>query len=360
LNIGFCCATPYHLLLSLNMALNEFRDANKFLIIYDHFDNSDEIAKKCNEQKIFSEIIVVHDRNFTKWQRRKSYFLIDKRLKSFLHRYVFDEFIFFTLDFMAVSTIIKEIFKRNKSCRFSLGEDGLVTYIRDKSFNVGVSGIKIKLFLQISKKMKYLNLIHHMYLLEPQLTSYQSSLLVHKITKLDFRNKDFQRIINEIWGCYKIPKLDMLILHQPFLEDHLYEYAQVQEKCVNLVLDLCKDRKVGVKFHPREVDERKKFKSEVCLPNTVAPFEAILSSDLNDTCLISVNSTAVFTPFIIANLTPDIILLYRMTSMKNNVQLEKFVNNFSKIYSSRGGHLFVPQTVENFIEIINDHLMVKI
>src|SRR5690554_4414452 len=62
---AFICATPYQILVAINMKYTEQIDGDIDLYILNHFNNSEEIAKKLKQVNCFNEVIHINCLEFS-------------------------------------------------------------------------------------------------------------------------------------------------------------------------------------------------------------------------------------------------------------------------------------------------------
>ena len=96
--IGFCCATPYHLLLTLHMAKYEFEREEKCLIVCNHFVHADDVVEKIKKLAVFKVVVLVRNKRSGKWSnwiRRAHFVCFYEDVNKICKKYYFKKFIFF-------------------------------------------------------------------------------------------------------------------------------------------------------------------------------------------------------------------------------------------------------------------------
>lgn len=349
--IGFCCATPYHILLSINMANNEFANEDKCLILYNHFKNANSIITRIKKLNIFKRVFLLDD---SKKIPKLSYYLaLPGELKKILNEYEFCEVIFFALDSLINSQIIKYVIKKNPQCTISLGDDGLGTYLNSELYKYDLQFWKRKLLLKILHRTHFFDLYRKTYIVNPELLTYKTPMQVVKIKTLDFQSTDLRHIVTFLWKNQDNVDYDIVFLQQPFLEDHLFNLEDVQRNAIKILCSTAHNKKISIKVHPRS-DNRYLFQTQnVSVQNVDIPFEATLSFSMNKKTLVTIYSTAVMTPFLLAGLTPNIVVLLNLTDDSQRIsKLYKFFQKFKDKYEKRGGKIYFPKSYQEYESLI--------
>ena len=170
---------------------------------------------------------------------------------------------------------------------------------------------------------------------------------------------------NQIKIC-KIPILKSTAdLFKNFVKDKLYPYKDKEviffdqgfshipeiRKCLSLIKEIYSYDKVIFKKHPRiHSNEGLEF----IQTNDGLPFEAILPNlNLERIMLISHSSGACFTPYLMSEKKPYIVLLYKIA---NKGEVASPVDDFFlKLQNSiPDNHIYIPNGIEEFQQIVND------
>lgn len=344
--VGFSCSTPYHILLSLHLAVHEFAEDDKVLILFDHFKNSAAVASRLKQLGLFKSVVYIDDG--CKWRRWMYYVSIPGKLRATLQAYEFKEFIFFHPDSMMNLQMIDCLKKRNQGCRISLGEDGLGTYVREDAFRPDLTIRKRKWFLKLSGRDRFFQFYKRMYLIHPDLLTYKTRWKLMKISPLDLENDDLRRMLHAIWG--KIPQqpYDIVFFQQPFQEDKLYRLEEIQKQAIDILYAGSKGGNVSVKLHPRSKAYLLPVAANI-LPFSEVPFEMTFSPALNQKTMITVFSSVVLTPFLLAGFTPNLVILSELIPPEDkNLKLDAFYQKFQVMYERKGGKIFFPKSFEEY------------
>lgn len=359
--IGIYCTTIYHLLVAISLAQNDFKDRQVVLFVSPHFDNSrDFIYNLSNnmEEKIFQEIVILDDCfGTTRYgiERKIRFFFFYRAAIDRCQKYTYKKFIFFPGNLITASLFAKYISKFSPDCEFAFGDDGLASYVNhDEYTKLSNSQNKI---LSLLSCHKYLQMYKILYVMEPGLVVNNKKFVVKHINHPDFKNREFMELIRKIFSAELLPPCDILYLQQPFIYDSkdLAHFEDIQTVSIDKVCNICRNKKIYIKIHPRTP---KNYSTPKNMPKVKSNnlFEASLSPDINRTVLITLFSTAAFTPFLFWGYTPKIILLYRIANksiVSNN--LNEFIKQFRAIYTRYGGEIYEPENwnqLANYLKIL--------
>lgn len=343
MNIGFCCATPYHLLLALRLATHEFKKDDKYLVIFEHFAGAKEVILKCKKLGVFKQVSSVDNLHQSQWKRRYHIFKLYDGLNDICSQIKFDKFIFFLLDPLTVSLAIKKITRKNPCCEICLGEDGLGAYIEPEIYKYGLSRGKTKFWMKVTHRFQYLNAFKYHYLIRPEMISTKDTLIPRKITPLDFSDFEFRNVVENIWGKQNLLKGDILFLQQPFEE----KVNRIENSIIQELYDCCNRKSIlNIKLHPR-TQPLGIFKNKQHLIDQNLMYELVSNELSKYKLIIGINSSALFTPFMLWGNVTSIMLLYKICKPKmDNENFENFLLKFTKIYTEYGGKITVPNNMD--------------
>ena len=244
--------------------------------------------------------------------------------------------------------------------------------------------------------------ISDIYLYAPELANYYDKGWqdrIYKIPAIDFNDEKFRSIINNVFkfeddGSYPynekgqlvlqdkiiffdqnwdpmpeyfkhLNKFMKVILHNPY-KKHKKESAFYERKMemFRITAEKSGGNEVIVKLHPRSpmsfVADYQKSRCSMA-PNLKAPWEVFMDNCLfTNNIWITVSSTALCTYKMIFNEKREeipMVFLYKIVykGNRNYAEDDKFFQSFQKKYS---GSVFIPETIEEFIEIY-DKLIVQ-
>lgn len=349
--VGFLCSTPYHILLSINMALNDFKDDKKSIVIFRRFLDSDRICNILKDSGIFEEVILLETHNFdglNNWNRRLRMIFFYNKFNKFYTKYDFSKFIFFSLDFLDISFIVKKLSMRSPQCEFAFAEDGIGSYV---SSQIYMPSEKAQNWLRLLKRQQYLDMIQTIYLQHPDLLAVKLPYKIKKINSLNIDNEIFYNITKLIWKSEEKSSFDMLFLYQPFLEDGRTLIGKNQEKLLN---DLSVDflQELTVKLHPRASAYRN-LNGVNCLKSD-SLFEIDILHNYSIRALIGINSTALLTPFLLWGQVIPIIFLYKICGVdKLSSNMDEFIIRFKEKFEKSGGKIFIPESYKDLKIILS-------
>ena len=132
---------------------------------------------------------------------------------------------------------------------------------------------------------------------------------------------------------------------------------------LNISMDLAKYieyafNKAGIekfcyRLHPAEVDNSQEYNEMFSLPNEM--WELVCYRYINDCkVLITINSSAAFSPFKLYNIEPYVIFIYKVVGLRSEELRvsESIVESLKSAYSDQS-KIFVPNTEEELIEILS-------
>ena len=354
--IGFCCATPYHLLLTLHMATHEFANEKKCLIVFNHFSNTEEVVERINCSKIFEEVILIKNQKLgrlTKWVRRMHLLVLYSSIKKLCHKYTFDKIIFFLLDPLIIAPIIKKIIEKNPVCEVCLGEDGIGAYITPHLYKPKDANFKANLFLKLTGGEYWLNYFKYHYLLHPELVAYNSSLIIRKILPLKSDDENFNNLITKVWDTKTFEDYKILFLQQPLNESGLNSLEKIQIEFLKLFSHDGATQNLAIKVHPRSCACDYPQNCVIIGPEVM--YEFAIKNMKETKLIVSVISSALLTPFLLWNKTIPIAFLYKMCKNSENElseNMEKFIYLFKQHFVQCGGKIYLPESKRELVSLL--------
>lgn len=345
-------------MVAFSLAQNEFKGDEVILFISPHFKNSKNIIQRLceNSKNVFKEVVILDDHFGTKKYvliRKFRFIFFYKKAIKLCERCKFQKFIFFPGNLIIASLFAKYICKHNHQCEFAFGDDGLASYINHDEYTK-LSG-KQKRLLILLNYQQYLKRYRILYVMEPDLVVTNKHFMLRKITHPDFKNTEFRMLMKKVFVSALIPQCDILYLQQPFIYDsnQFACFEKVQSKSIRDICSICRKKKIYIKIHPR-TPENYKIPDNIVRVKGKGLFEASLTSDINQSVLVTLFSTAAFTPFMLWGLTPKIILLYKIANesiLTSNLAL--FLKKFKKVYNQNGGKIYEPENWDQFEYYLN-------
>ena len=364
MNYLYYCNSAYQIMASIN--LHWQRKEKKFeniieygadLLILNNFEGAESIAKNIKKLEIFNNVILIE-----KITNEGAFHLI-KSIKDALFpasylssncgikkRNIKNKY-----DIIVVSkysTVCDAIARMNKNSKIHLIEDGMGTY-----FSVILLKPKSKSYI-ILKKMLNIG------------TDFSN----YEVLYLDRPDYYIGKDINKI---RKIPNVDDTILElykkifnvtENYYNKKIFWFCQNLEndeykKLVNNLLSILRKYKEEtiIRPHPRYPGAFDMEGFDVDLKNDSWEIEALNIEDIQDKLLISVHSTACFTPKMLFNREPYILLFYKLFDRQVSFANDNFDMMIDKIINSYSNKekIMIPNTVEEFKECLEKFDKIK-
>ncbi|NBI70635.1 hypothetical protein D3Z50_06105 [Clostridiaceae bacterium] len=347
----FFCATPYHVLLASIMKITYLKKETAELILYNHFKGAYALYENLKRTTLFSNVYFINENNYTLFNKLKRAFHIvfpDSVVKRVAKRCVYNEIVFFAIDFLSASYIIREYNKRNLACIFSYGEDGIGTYMDPGIYSPSP---KTAFMLKITGRLRWLDRIHNIYVLEPKLLQSNFNKQIQLICLPAFL--DSEGYLNILWPERRKDKIGSVVyLQEPFVEDRNQKEVTDEKNVVEICQAIVGDSEFTIKLHPRTRNYRVNSKHIV---KTSIPFECLLKpQELDDKIIISIMSTAAITPGLLYQRRPYIIFLYKLfPEIPFDSKIQKFLDCLTglPLYSEK---VFIPHDINEMIHVLKE------
>jgi len=350
------CRTPYQILNGINILKNDFRGELCDLYVWNL--NEADYREELEKSGVFREIHfydVTDTYHFT-GKNKIDYF------KNYIHYYMNCEkivtesfslkeekydnmFLSFPGDFqLAIYFKYKKI---NPDLKLHMYEDGTFTYsFFGSARKFSLKGLFTKVFLGMSLEKEYKSVYTYMpEVCEVVCPTIEKRKIVFDMSMADCYNRlfNFNREDGEFSGR------EILFLDQPYGEDVLEKSGKILKAIADI-----SGRDVTVKLHPRNDNVSQYDGYEIYKGKS--PLEIInMNFDLSEAVFVSVISTACFTPKLIYDREPYIILLYKLINneeiLKINGASFAFAERVKKAYRNPE-RFFVPETEAELLEIL--------
>lgn len=349
---AFVCWTPYQLMNTLNFVAHDVNESKKnadiFLIGYDSvvgyingikdcglFSNVTLINPYCYENSLIGHVKKTVDIIFPKRSIKNKIYNFDMHyLMTYNYIYAsgWDKF------FVNLSNI-------NPKAQIILLEDGMASYLGD--FREREMSALYKLVNRLSKKGPLSIDVNQIYLYDLKLAVENNMYPVSKLPSIDEKSLElikrvFEFSPNDIYKQNKVIYLDQSL-------DDFWAETLISEKQIFEILSKYKD-KVLVRKHPTQ--NRRSIDLQT---DEAACLWEILCGEYisDDSVLISVFSTAQFTPYILYKKRPKLILLYKLL-FKDNTKLYGEIFQFVEKYKAAAASIvYEPKTLQEFDDILH-------
>lgn len=345
----FICTTPFQVMSAILLKCETQNDST--IIIVNSFDGYKELGKKI--QNIFTRVVCLDQ---TKIWSSNANRIAMKRL-SVLFSYINCKKIVKSIIpdisdyrnlYVSSRATIARLFcmycaEENHQCEIHYYDDGMGSYT-----NTVIKTKKIDVFFRrilVGKKAASYTYKKHLY--SPKLYFFLHDTNEEIISMPDIKKND--QLIRSVFDSDKIGSIANRVIvfdtiHEAEFTDEGKQYNQVMGEIIEHYDDIV------VKPHPRA--SKKVFDCNYYeMPDV--PFEILcMKNNYDDKLLISCMSSAVFTPKLLFNQEPTIILLYRLLNKwrKNTSEYDdQLVDALKAVYSDKE-KIFVPN---NILELNN-------
>jgi hypothetical protein len=345
---SFICCTPFHILVSIHLAKTKYSNDDNTIFISDHFASSLKIKKKLEQLSVFNNVYYVKDKKLSYDKsvlnfKKITYFFFDnvsKLINKNPEGFNYDQLFIFTNSFFSKILLNKAI-KTNPALQINFVEEGIMTYLLNKQDRNEKLKIYMDKWLQLFFNKRFLNLdiVNKILLFKPAYFMGNINCTLEEIPIINKNDKNFINKLNFVFEYKKqndFNNYPYIFFDQSFSIDGngIVNEFEVIKKLINII----KVEEILVKLHPRDsVDKFNKI-GNLNVSNANFPWELIyLNEDCNNMTLISVNSSALFSPYNIFGEKHKLILLFDLFNLKRDY-LEEFVR------ISENKEIFIPKT----------------
>lgn len=351
----YYCNSAYQLLnaidLHTNRLFNNFENIENYegeILLIDVFDGAKDIANILSENKIFSKVFVGN-----RVYKKDKFHIIENIFdiinpSNFIYKAngIKKEDLYDRYDYIVTpkfATIIAAVWSMNKRAKLQLYEDGLGAY---HTTQLEPNSNTYKLLYKTFNHGRTFNDYECLYLNCP-------SLYVGKETKIKGMPKLDKKYLDNLAKMFKDFDFGLskkIIWFDQYIVDDLNDVSR----------KLLSEYKDDVIYctHPRHPKNYEEFSK----PNSKHLWElACLGiKDINNNCLSTIHSTAVFTPKLLYGFEPYIIFTAKLLSgYKNNDKdiLEKveIINKFKSMYSDKS-KIMIPETIEEYRKCVDNFI----
>lgn len=341
--------TPLHIINIVNTMMNFFPNEKNDIYIYDEFENAEIIYQNLKKENIFSNVYYVSSENMGNILN-KGFCLLTNRQNHIKHESIYDN-IFIQGGNYFSKLLYAENKKKNSNLKLYYIEDGLGAYVGSPIIRVDTLGKKM--MKVVNRYSMYNSEILNYFVYEPGLVKYEGRNDFFRLPKLLSDNPAYSPI-KKIFGVDEelanTISRGILYFDQPFLDDG---FSINEIESFNCLKKIVGDEDLLVKFHPRS--KKNKYGAAVKELKTTLPWELLcLTTEISDLTLISIATTASFTPFLMLNRNIPVILLaeiyleiaYREDWNEKTISMLKNVVDFTKEFvAETGATFYLPKTM---------------
>lgn len=358
--ILFLVNTPYQLMVTVGLRMNEFSENQADIVISDNIADYMKLSEKVRESGVFENVYTVNIKS--EYTGNFSNTIMHRLIPSvyeFNARY--DIFLFANLDHSA-SDIYRFLRKRNKKIAVYMFEDGLASYSGWYSDFLCMFGSQPKegeIFKRLWIKTLYYRFVDNvflnvdkMFLLMPEIITYNPRFEIVKMNPLLSNEAKMLELYNRIFGydgSVDRYEQDVIFFEESYFADEIMvNDVELVEKIASLI---GKD-KIFVKIHPRNPINRFKELGYMTNSNMSIPWEVIaMNIDLSEKTLVSIASVAVIEPSIMLKKKYKGILLFDI--LENDDCLKKnIINLYRTVCEGNDKIIFIPHNESEFMKIL--------
>lgn len=359
----YLCTTPLQVLGAINLQLKKKERADIYL--FDDFDNYKEIGERIKQENVFDNVYCI---NF--------YSSLKTKGTGFVRAEIFTRMMFCNSYFQsavgndikyrkmycstsAVSKMViaNALFNRNEQMTVIRYDEGIGSYSNNEKGRKGS-----KLYQTAKRLLHWRDIIDEakkIYLYQPDLIT-DSQMEIEKMPYMDLSDGQKKLLSNIFFGTSS----DIPSIKEQIVIFDTYRGSNSPEETINRldhlykeIVDLSEHDNSILKSHPRSRAETEvdisKFKYKTL------PIEMVYMNqdDLENKILIALNSTAVFTPKMLFNVEPRIVLLYRLVSDDPIIQKKRddVYLKMAKMYESTD-KVFIPDSIHELKKKLTEWL----
>lgn len=356
----FICETPMQIIIALAIKKQYINKDDKVdLFISDVFIGYEKIIERIKKLNIFNDIYSVNVNIKNKIQKIKKFYFIfntERFLKNELNikDFEYDEMYFWNYDSFSAS-LRAYFYKKNKQLKTFLFEEAYTIYFPYDG--IAKNSFVFKL-IDLKNKILHNNLVRDnidgLFMLEPKLLLYKPKCPVYKINRDIINNKEFKKLIDDIFNASSIVKNydkkfiifeEATLANNPNVDD---------EKVFDKIIDIVGKDNVIIKLHPRTYEDRFTRKGIKTLGNEGIPWEALACvGNFQNKVLIAISSSSLTTYKSLFGNKMNGYLLFKFL----NPGQEQFSNKYDKFWEKMGkvtqdGGIHIPKNEKDFFELL--------
>lgn len=364
------CTTSYQLMAAI--AICEQLNRTTDLYIMGQFNDYDTIADKVSNENIFNNVYCVNEREVQKWRFNKKASKIGIHIrealiylfpKRFVNRIIkntkYKHILISTMNAFTGRIVSRYMMKHDKT-ELLLYDDGIGSYCDPEVKNHG----RIEYILGcISFGRRVMNTIPNRFLYSPDL--YRACNILPQNCKLytikRWNDNDMHiKALDRIFSYSVSDNVQGRVIAFESLERKTYpnDFDTIIQ-CYNYVAQMVNED-FCIKMHPRNFDDQEFYaqKYNIYQSKLSVPFELIINhSNVKNMILMSVSSTACFTPKILFDEEPIVLFLNKLISrveghISNQDNNLKFILALKKSYRDPS-RVLIPENFESFKKMID-------
>lgn len=346
--VCFACTTPYQIMNAISIVHSSLLDADIF--IFDTFKGFDIVAENLRKENIFKNIYTIpFYSNAGKIKGRIYCTLQFIRAEQYISRFIskrsYYECIYISSQAIPKVVLMRALTKWNPHIKVVIYEDGMGTYVRNGHALNGSDKFQL-----LQKIFKFKCIPNGRTVFMPRIPDIAPPL--GKIENYDIipmqpmPYNELRETLKRVFGVKgKFRKIEEKVIVFDDLRTTSDEKTSILDECYTQIYNMFPNDSI-CKPHPRSNYE---IKSQIKIyNNTRIPIEILYMemTDLDKKVVVSVFSTAAFTPFMMFGKSPKLILLYKMLLPENLIrEYDSLVNRIKLVYRNE---IYTPSSVAEF------------
>lgn len=355
------CWTPFQILNALNYKFTHRPEEEMDMYICEKFSQADAIAERLATLKYVNKVYLVKNLDYDslgtikrKIKICRDLFCISKVIKSCVRTQIDLENITYSAvvssGYLNFNILFNNYFCK-KGAKSIFIDDGLESYLKENTSD------NYSLLYRLASKISGnggTNLSpEELYVYMPEIVEAKSKYKkigeLPALTKYpEYIRKDF----NYIFGYKKlVNEYRFMLFDQVGTGDFRNPvFLQIQRNILDMLIETVGEKQLLVKMHPRA--EMNVYGNKYRTFSTSIPWEIFVMNEyISNKILLSITSTACFTPKIVFGEEPTVIFMYKLFKIENSLVVEEFIQKVKKTYRNPQ-NVYIPESFEELKKVI--------
>lgn len=362
---AFFCRTPIHVFRSIQLTMQVFPQDNCDIYVFDTFPQSDGVAGRLNNLRIFANVFYIYDKEFMRYGVADSLrtTCLSSEFKKILLSNNYEDVFVFNVYGAFNELIFNVLKKKNRTLKFNIVEDGPSIYHIQKY----KAGVTKKFLYPLFGVHSYLDNVKKWWFSIPELMDPLNNGEKEKLPKVNRADTEFVSVINNVFkydNNHLIRTAKIIFMEECYWSDGLLPNGEDLKLIKEIQSQI--GEQIVVKLHPRTKEDR--FSEEFnVVPANGIPWEVYaLNMNMDEKVLISLScSTMVSTKLLYGDETYSLILYPivedKIRDKKNG---EKYLSDERKAKIDSQSNVYAKKdkfakadTVSDAIDILDRWLM---
>jgi len=366
---AYFCSSAYHVFTAINLKSHDM-ESESDLYILNNFGSSKTLRDNAEKLGMFKKVVLLDTLAVNKrhsldntllryYQKIHNLVFYKSLLKDYMDLDVYYDHVYIGFPDLVTQYAIIHFKTLNKNLKVSIYEDGLISYYRPI---YPIKGVK-KLFKKLFKKYSVLDEYDEYLFYDRTLcNASQEEYNIVNIPKIKPDDEFLKKAYNTVYNYTENDDFDEKYVYIEQLLKHFsqdvtdIDFDKRNMDIYNQLIDNMDNDKLLLKIHPRSSADN--YPKGKIYKNSDAIWEVCcMNNDMRDRAVISVSSSAVFTPKLVFDFEPTVILLYKLVlkgvTWEYFDDLNNYVEKFKKLYSDES-KILIPETEEEFAEILKN------